>query len=182
MSTFFHASESSSPNLLVRSSEASAESKDVFGSASTTKSTAITPTALARHNGADAISNPLADNASHKKHVPDAAEGFSISDHHEGSDPNTPRLPPARNGSNDLESIPQEAAARLDFLGEPSSIEPSPSASTRKHNYPVSGPQIGTTQNTHLRLNHERLTVNQETHKKHHNLPTGKTHLFPKLG
>ena len=117
MSNPFPASEDSSPPKLVRSSEAVSNSNYVPGTASKAKPKAITTPALAQRDGAHEISQPIADNSDQQNGLPRLLGSNGVLDD-EGSDPDTPRLPPTKLGSTDLEDIPHEAAVSLDLTDQ----------------------------------------------------------------
>ena len=108
--------ENTSPVASVRSSGAPNIYDDVPSATPSTKSTAITPSALAQHNGIHIRSQLLTDDGECSKiYDRTAILGHAIHAD-EGSDPNTPRLPPTMNGKYGLEDIPQDAAGTLDTV------------------------------------------------------------------
>ncbi len=116
MSNPFSASENSSPPNSVRSFGAVSNSNHVPSTTSKAKPKAITTSALAQRDGADKISQPIADSFYYQN----GHRSNGVLDDYEGSDPNTPRLPPTKLSNTDLEHVPQEAAVSLDSSDQPS--------------------------------------------------------------
>ena len=119
MSNSLPASKDSSPPNSVRSFGAATSSNHVPSTAPKAKPEAITAPALAQRDGADAISQPIADHHDHRNGNPHTLGSNGVLNDDEGSDPNTPRLPPTKLGNSDLENIAHEAAVSLDLLDEP---------------------------------------------------------------
>lgn len=133
------ASGDSSPSDSVRSSGAVCDSNNVPSAASKEEPKAITIAALAQCDGLDAISHSIA-------HVPDHPSGRSFTpgsngvlDGDEGSDPNTPRLPPTKLSNTDVESIPHEAAVSLDLPDQTSRDLVSSQLELKRYPYISSG-------------------------------------------
>ncbi|KAL2044232.1 hypothetical protein N7G274_002937 [Stereocaulon virgatum] len=108
MSSLFSASAHPSPGSSVRSSGIPTKNGDVSSTTFLSQPTAVTPAALHEHNEHKDLSRSPDDLSEHDRHP-----GIDLSHHdglsdHEGSDLNTPRLPPTVNGSNDLDSVPQQ--------------------------------------------------------------------------
>ena len=114
MSNPSSASEYSSPSSSVRSFGAVSDSNYVPSTASKAKPTAITGPALAQRDGPDTVSLPIVENHDHQNGHPHNLGSNGVLDAGEGSDPNTPRLPPTKLGKIDLEDIPHEAVIPLD--------------------------------------------------------------------
>ena len=119
MSNPFLASENTSLGSSVRSSGARIENGDVSSPTPSSESTTITPTNFPGHNGNVLPSKSLTDVAGHETYLPDVPGEHAARPNYEGSDPNTPRLPPTMNGNSDLEIVPQEP---LDCAQRPSNI------------------------------------------------------------
>lgn len=132
------ASENSSPPKLVRSFGAACDSNHVPSTTSKAKPEAITGSALAQHDEADAIP-PIADSFNHENGHPHTLSSNGVLDDYEGSDPNTPRLPPTNLGNTDLENIPQEAAVSLDLPDQPYPGSVSSRLDFKRYPYPSSG-------------------------------------------
>lgn len=138
MSNPFSASENSSPSNSVRSFEAGRDSNHVPRATSKAKPKAITASALVQCDWADTTLQSVADSLDHQNRHPYPLGSNGMLDDHEGSDPNTPRLPPKTLGNTDLEHIPNEAAVPLDLPDQPSRILVSPPLESRIHPYPSS--------------------------------------------
>lgn len=138
MSNPFSASENSSPSNSVRPFEAVRDSNHVPSSTSKAKPKAITASALPQCDGADTTSQPIADSLDHQNRHPYPVRSNGVLDDHEGSDPNTPRLPPMTLGNTDLEHIPKEVAVPLDLPDQPSKSLVSSPLESQKHPYPSS--------------------------------------------
>lgn len=138
MSNPFSASEDSSPSSSVRSFGAVRDSNHVPSTTSKAKPKAITASALAHCDGADTTSQPIADSLDHQNGHPSTLGSNGVLDGHEGSDPNTPRLPPTQLGNTDLENIPKETAVSLDLPDQPSKSLVSSPLEFPKHPYPSS--------------------------------------------
>lgn len=130
------APDDTSPVLSVRSSEAPAKSNHVSGTASPQEPEAITSTRSSPDNGLATTANSLYNGFENVKQLPNLINGHSGTHNNVGSDPNTPRLPPARNGSNDLENIPQEATSSLNYLNQCISDASLSSAEASKYHFP----------------------------------------------
>lgn len=115
MSKSLPASGDSSPSCSVRSSGAVGDSNNVPSTASKEEPEAITIAALAQRDGLDVISHSTARVPDHLNGRPYPLGSNGVLDGDEGSDPNTPRLPPTKLSSTDLENIPHEAAVSLDL-------------------------------------------------------------------
>lgn len=139
MSNHFSASKNSSPPNLVRSFRAASDSKHVPSTTSKAKPKAITGPALAQRDGADTISQPIADSPRYQNGHSHTSGSNGVLDDYEGSDPNTPRLPPTRLGNTDLEDIPREAAVSLDLSDQPSKSLLSSQLDSKGYLYPSSG-------------------------------------------
>lgn len=135
MSNPFSASEISSPSNSVRSFGADRNSYHVPSTTSKAKPKAITASARSERDGADTTSRTIADSPDHQNGHPSALGSNDVLDDHEGSDPNTPRLPPTNIGITDLEQIPSEAAVPLDLPDHPSKSLISSPLEFRKHPY-----------------------------------------------
>lgn len=122
------ASDSTSP-APVRSSEAFAERSNVSSTTPPSWPTAITPAVLAQRHDAASSSQPLANAMGHEK-SPAYRNGSSFRDESEGSNANTPRLPPTMNSKNDLDGIPAGAETTLDGPGTSSAQSTSESTPT----------------------------------------------------
>ena len=129
MSKPFLASENASLGSSVRSLGARIENGDVSSPTPSSESTTITPTNFPGHNGNVLPSKPLRDVAGYETYLPDIPGEHAARPNYEGSDPNTPRLPPAMNGNSDLEIVPQEP---LDHVQSSSNIPDSLSNSSSK--------------------------------------------------
>lgn len=144
MSNPFSALENTSPVSSVRSSGPPSDNDNVSSATPSTKPTAITPfTVLALPNAPELPSQSVTDNADYKKPPPYPGGVPNGIHDYEGSDPNTPRLPPTMNGSNDLENIPQEAAERLDNTEDGPRATRSSPEDHGKHQFPLSRAQSG---------------------------------------
>lgn len=119
MSKSLPASGDSAPSNSVRSSGAVCDSNNVPSTASKEEPEAITAAALAQRDGLDAVSHSVARVADHPNGRPYTLGSNGVLDGDEGSDPNTPRLPPTKLSNTDVENIPQEAALSLDFPDQP---------------------------------------------------------------
>ena len=130
------ASENSSPPDPVRFFGAVRDSNHVPSTTSQAKPKAITDLALAERDGADTNSHPIADNVDYQIDHPYTLGSNGVLDEYEGSDPNTPRLPPTKLGNTDLENIPHEAAVSLDLPDQPSTNPVSSQLEFRRYPYP----------------------------------------------
>lgn len=139
MSKSFSASENSSTPDLVRSSRTVDDGNHVPSAASKTKPKATTGSALAQHDGADAILQRIADGPDHEKGHPSILGSNGVLDNYEGSDPNTPRLPPIKSANTDLENMSQEVAVSLDLPDQSSKSLISSQLETRRYLLPYSG-------------------------------------------
>ena len=108
MSKPFLASENTSLGSSVRSLGARVENGDASSPTPSSESTTITPTNFPGRNGNILPSKSLRDVAGHETYLPDVPGEHAARPNYEGSDPNTPRLPPTMNGNSDLEIVPQE--------------------------------------------------------------------------
>lgn len=108
MSKPFLASENTSLGSSVRSLGARIENGDVSSPTPSSESTTITPTNFTGHNGNILSSKTLRGVAGYETYLPDVPGEHAARPNFEGSDPNTPRLPPTMNGNSDLEIVPQE--------------------------------------------------------------------------
>ena len=133
------ASEHPSPSSLVRSFGAVSDSNHVPSTASKAKPKAITGSALAQREGPDTISQPIVENCDHQNGHPHNLGSNGVLNAGEGSDPNTPRLPPTELGNIDLENIPYEAAITLDSPDLPHKSLASSQLEYRRYPYSFSG-------------------------------------------
>ena len=115
MSKSFPASGDSSTSYSVRSSEAVCDSSHVPSTASKEEPKAITTAALAQRDRADAFSQSKPSTLDNRNGRPYDMGSNDVLNGDEGSDPNTPRLPPTMLSNTDLENISQEAAVSLDL-------------------------------------------------------------------
>ena len=153
MSNPFLASENASLGSSVRSFGARIENGDVSSPAPSPESTTITPINFPGHNGNVLPSKSLRDVAGYETYLPDIPGEHAARPSYEGSDPNTPRLPPTMNGNSDLEIVPQEpldpaqsSSNILDSLSNssskpqlrPSKASTNPSLSSSHNRYPRS--------------------------------------------
>ena len=129
MSKPFLASENTSLGSSVRSLGARVENGDVSSPTPSPESTTITPLNFPGHNGSVLPSKSQRDVAERETYLPDVQGGHAARPNYEGSDPNTPRLPPTMNGNSDLEIVPQEL---LDSVQRSSNIPHNLSNSTSK--------------------------------------------------
>lgn len=143
MSNPFPAFENSSSSSSVTSLGAVSDSKHVPSTTSEAKPEAITATGLAQRNGADAISQRIAGNLDHENGDPHTLGSNGVLDDYEGSDPNTPRLPPTNLGNTDLENIPHEAAVSLDLPDQPCKSLVSSQLALKRYPYSSSGAAAG---------------------------------------
>ena len=118
MSDLSIASEDSLPVSPVRPPEAALPTNHVLRATSPSKPKAITSANSVEKNGSKDFSFPTVGVARVNGHQCIAVDGDG------GSDPTTPRLPPARNGSNDLDNISHEAITALNQLDGQSSTSP----------------------------------------------------------
>lgn len=139
MSKSFSASENSSPFNSVRSFGPFCDSNHVPSTTPQAKSKAITGPALARRDRADELLQSTADSLDHPNGNPCILGSNGVLDDYEGSDPNTPRLPPTKLGNFDFESIPQEATVSLNTSDQLPPVSVSPQLEFRKFSYPSSG-------------------------------------------
>ena len=121
MSTPFSASKKSSPSNPVRSLEPVSDGSHVPSTASTAKPTAITAVGLAQNNEVDGVSRRTTDNIDYLKGNPLilGSNGNGVLDEYDGSDPDTPRLPPTKLGNTDNDNFPHEGAVSLDLSEQP---------------------------------------------------------------
>ena len=115
-----------------------ASSSHVSGTASPSKPKAMTPSTFAQHSKGTPIASALEDDTGGNVKSSSPANGHGGFHDNGGSDPNTPRLPPTRNGSNDLDNIPQEAVTSLDNSNMFSSSVSLTSIDSRSHHSPLS--------------------------------------------
>ena len=115
MSKLSAASEDSSHPYSVRSFGAVSNSDHVPSTTSKAEPEAITAAVVPQRDGADAIAQPIADNSHHRNGHAYTLGSNGVLDEEEGSDPNTPRLPPTKLSNTDLENIPGEAVIPLDL-------------------------------------------------------------------
>ena len=139
MSNSLSASENSSPSNSVRSFGAFCDSNHVPSTTPQAKPTAITGPALALRDRADEILQSTADSLHHPNGNPYILGSNGVLDDYEGSDPNTPRLPPTKLGNLDFESIPQEATVSLNFSDQLPPVSVSSQPEFSKHPYPSLG-------------------------------------------
>ncbi|KAK4696572.1 inositol-hexakisphosphate 5-kinase, partial [Lecanoromycetidae sp. Uapishka_2] len=137
MSNPSSALENTSPVSSVRSSGAPTNQDNVSSATPSTKPTAITPNLLAVYDKPGLPSQSATGDDDYKKppHYPGGSPN-GIHDE-EGSDPNTPRLPPAMNGSSDLDGIPQEATDNLDNGDDNCQTTDLSSQENSKHHFPL---------------------------------------------
>lgn len=152
MSKPFLASENTSLGSSVRSLGARIENGDVSSPTPSSESTTITPTNFPGHNGNVLPSKSLRGVAGNETYLPDVPGEYAARPKYEGSDPNTPRLPPTLNGNGDLDIVPQEP---LDFVQRSSNIPHSLSNSSSK---PQSRPSKAST-NPSLSSSHNRYST-----------------------
>ena len=115
MSNFPSASEPTSPGLPVRSSEAFGAFQDASPATPSAESEEITPTASG--NGPHTFIVQERDDEIRQEEVSRSSVGRIISQDYEGSNANTPRIPPAIWGNHDLDQLPADQQTML----EPSS-------------------------------------------------------------
>lgn len=139
MSKPFSASENNSPLNLVRSSGAVCDSNHVPSTTSEAEPKAITSSALAQCDGADMIPQPVADSLDLENGYPYTLGSNGVLHDDEGSDPNTPRLPPTKLGNTDLEDIPHEVAVSLAPSDQPYPGSVSSQLEFKRYPYPSSG-------------------------------------------
>lgn len=144
MSNPFPASEKPSPPNSVRSFGAVSSSNHVPSTTSKAEPKAITCPARTQRDVADAESQPIADSLGYKNGHPPTLGSNGVLDDYEGSDPNTPRLPPTKLGNTDLENIPHEAAVSLDPPDQPSESFVSSQLEFKGYPYPSSGAAAST--------------------------------------
>lgn len=144
MSKLFPASKNSSPPNAVRSFAADSDSNHVPSTTSKAKPNAITATALAQRDRADAIPQPVTDNLNLQDGYAYTPGCNGVLDDHEGSDPNTPRLPPTKFGNTDIENIPQDAAVSLDLPDQFCKSSISSHLECKKYRCPSSGAAAST--------------------------------------
>lgn len=137
MSTPFSALEKSSPSNPVRSLEPVSDGSHVPSTTPTAKSTAITAVGLAQKNGVDVLSRQTTDSIDYPNGNPHTL-GNGVLDEYEGSDPDTPRLPPTKLGNTDNDNFPHEGAVSLDLSEQPYKGLISSPLNFRKHPYPSS--------------------------------------------
>ena len=139
MSNPSSALEHPSPSSSVRSFGAVNDSNHVPSTASKAKPKAITGPALAQREGPDTISQPIVENCDHQNGHPHNLGSNGVLNAGEGSDPNTPRLPPTELGNIDLENIPHEAVVTLDSPDLPYKSLASSQIEYRRYPYSFSG-------------------------------------------
>ena len=139
MSTPSAASKDSSHSNPVRSLEAVSYGNHVSSTASKTEPKAIATPALAQRDGADALSQPIADDPDHRNGHSHSLGSNGVLSDDEGSDPNTPRLPPTKLGNTDFETIPHEEALSLDLLDQQNRKPLSSQLGAKRYPYPSSG-------------------------------------------
>ena len=174
MSNSFSASEIPSPTPSVRSSEGSTLRDYVPRSTPTTEPEEIRSTAPAQHNGAETVSDQLIYSTHLPKPLPDHIGNDGKAHNEEGSDPNTPRLPPSTNGIHDLENIPCEAATSLDLSNQSIPTASSLSAGFKQNQSPISPTRISSNSLS------ESIAQNVETRKERSRLvfqPSGRQDL-----
>ena len=155
MSGSFPASGTTSHVSSVRSSEALAGSNHVSGTASPSKPKAITSTSFSKPNEITRKNVAVDGNPGDDTRLSGPVNGYdeirnnaesdlnTVNGHvdvgdHVGSDPNTPRAPPSRNGRNDLDGIPREAATQLDTNDKSSCVPLTPDEAAANHHVPSS--------------------------------------------
>lgn len=168
MSNPFFASENPSPPDAVRSFGAVRDSNHVQSTTPKAKPKAIIGSALAQRDGPDTISQPVADNLDDQNGHLYTLGSNGVLDEYEGSDPNTPRLPPTQLGNTDLENIPHEAAVSLDLPDQPSRSLVSSQLESKRYPYPSSGAAAST-------FSSSLSEPNTQTPNK----PTGSDHQAP---
>ena len=120
MSKPFPASEDSSPPFSVRSFQPIRDSKNVPSTASKAESEAITAPAPAQRAGASAFLQPIETGPDHRNGHHHTPGSNGVLDNDEGSDPNTPRLPPTKLSNDDIDNVPHEAAVSLNLPNQTS--------------------------------------------------------------
>ena len=138
MSNPFSALEKSSPSNPVRSLEPVSDGSHVPSTASTAKPTAIATVGLAQDNEVDALSRRITDgidDPNGNSHTL-GSNGNGVLDEYEGSDPDTPRLPPTKLGNTDNDNFPHEGAVSLDLSEQPYKTLISSPLNIKKHPYP----------------------------------------------
>ena len=141
MSNPFSVLEKSSPSNPVRSPEPVSDGSHVPSTASTAKPTAITAVGLAQNNEADAVSRPITDRVDDPNGTSLALgsngndNGNGVLDEYDGSDPDTPRLPPTKLGNTDNDNFPHEGAVSLDLSEQPYKNLISSPLNFKKHPY-----------------------------------------------
>ena len=140
MSNPSSALEKSSPSNPVRSLGPVSDGSHVPSTASTAKPTAITTVGLAQNNEVDAASRPITDSIDYPNGNPHTlgSNGNGVLDEYEGSDPDTPRLPPTKLGNTDNDNFPHEGAVSLDLSEQPYKNLISSPLNFLKHPYPAS--------------------------------------------
>lgn len=139
MSKSLPASGDSSPSYSVRSSGAVGDSNNVPSTASKEEPEAITIAALAQRDGLDVISHSIARVPDHPNGRPYTLGSDGVLDGDEGSDPNTPRLPPTKLSNTDDENIPHEASVSLDLPDQPHTDMVSSQLELKRYPYIPSG-------------------------------------------
>ena len=116
MSTSGPSSPSSSPASLVRSSEEPARKENVTDSPPSTGPSQITSSVLARQDGARTASERENEPRTIETHNLPAALPVTLlhDEDYDGSNANTPRLPPTLNGKSDLDNVPTDSGSFLD--------------------------------------------------------------------
>ena len=137
MSAPFSPSKHTSPVSSVRSSTAPVKSNHVSGTTSPSKPKAITSITSIQHveNGRD--DHVVSDNDGTQEQSSDLGNHDGKAWDDVGSDPNTPRLAPFRNGSGDLQNLRQEEIVQLDQFDQKSLHVLSSSIESSKHHFPA---------------------------------------------
>ena len=112
MSNLPPASDPTSPGTSVRSSEAVGASQDAFATTPSPEPEEITPTAP--FNGSESRSGGTQDDQEHQEVALHFVPSRITSEEYEGSNANTPRLPPYKRGKHHLDSIPAEDTTTLE--------------------------------------------------------------------
>ena len=147
MSKPFSASEDSSSPNSVTSFGAGFGSDHVPSTASKAEPKAITATVLPQSDGADPASQPIGNKVDQENGLSRALGSNCVLGEDEGSDPNTPRLPPTKLSSadrEDLEDIPHEAVVSLDLPDQPHENLVSSRLEFKRYPYPSSGAAAST--------------------------------------
>ena len=135
-------SEHTSPVSSVRSSVAPAKSNHVSGTTSPSKPKTITSVTSAQPDDTGATQNVIKYDPQDIEQLPNSANHHGKTRNEVGSDPNTPRLAPSRNGSGDLQNILHEEIVPLDRSHQKIPDVLSSSIESSKHRFLASRPSV----------------------------------------